>query len=236
MLQKLLLIFLLAVLSLKASATGPSFIEAEIRPISINSKGEILCYTRFIKNPSGGHYELDIEYGLCVLTNDTILQFPVKTISFQQTSDSDEWHRTHSVYEEQLAYWYSVFNSDFIPRNSDIDYRYFKKEYGFKKANVSRYKQDDSISVDKFKEIKKVDLRKTPQKALYGAEGVCSEHAFLHIAYDFGNIVVINNAVSYDYGEESNIGTRFGYSNFWGRDDIGYDTQNVTGILFIKQE
>ena len=238
MLQKLLLAFLLMVLSFELSATGPSYIMAEIRPISINDKGEILCHTRFLKNPSGGHYEVDIEYGLCVLTNDTILQFTIDTVSFQFVSNVDVWNQNYNAYEKQIAYRDSIFNSDFSSRSSDIDYRYFEKEYGFKKANVSRYKRNDSISVDRFKEIKKVDLRETPQKALCGAEGLCSEHEYasLRISYDFGHIVMIDNFVSYDEGEEFNIGARFNYPNFWGNDDIGYDCQSVTGVLFIKQE
>ena len=84
MLQKaLLLIPLLFVFSPELLATGPSYIKAGIKPISINDKGEVLCRTRFLKNPSGGHYVLDIEYGLCVLTGDTILQFPIDTVSFE---------------------------------------------------------------------------------------------------------------------------------------------------------
>jgi len=76
-----------------------------------------------------------------------------------------------------------------------------------------------------------------PQKALYGAEGVCSENRFIRILYDFGNIVVINNRDADGCeGEEFITGARFNYPNLWGFDDIGYDCQTVTGVFFIKKE
>ena len=238
MLRKaLLFIPLLFVLSPELLATGPSYIKAGIKPISINDKGEILCYTRFLKNPSGGHYVMDIEYGLCVLTNDTILQFPIDTVSFEETADSEEWSRRYEVYEKQLAQWDLIFQSQFKPlKVSDMNYHPVAGEYGFKEANVSRYARNDTIFVDELSTIKKVDLQDIPQKALYGAEGICSEPICrISISYDFGNIVVIENSIIDAYhGEDFNIGAVFNYPNLWEDRDIGYDCQDITGILFIK--
>ena len=227
----LLFIIILFIFCPELLATGPSHIEARIKPISINDKGEILCRTRFLKNPSGGHYELDIEYGLCVLTNDTILQFPINTVSFEETANSEEWSRRYEVYERQLAQWNSIFQSQFKPMKvGDMDYHAVVEEYGFKEANVGRYVRNDTIFVDEFK---RADLQTTPQKALYGAEGVCS--ARTHISYDFGNIVIIENSITDAYyGEDFNTGAVFNYPNLWEDRDIGYESQLITGVLFIK--
>ena len=234
MLRKIVsLIFLLIILSSELLATIPPYIGVAIRPVSINDKGEILCRTRILKNPSGGGYDLDIEYGLCVLTNDTILQFQINTVSITQGYD---------VYERQSSRWDSIFYNNFEPREViDIDYHPVEKEYGFEKANIDLYKRDDIISIDKFKEIKKVDLRKIPQKSLYEAEGVCLESTLVHISYDFGNIIMLDNRNNCD-GEELNIGARFNYPNISTfnypdiRDDAGYECYNITGVLFIKKE
>lgn len=237
MLRKvLLLIPLLVVFSFELSATGPSYIRAEIRPVSVNDKGDILCRTRYVANPSGGHYELPYEYGLCVLTRDTILQFSIYTVSFEITANNNDWEQNYKVYEKKLILWDSVYHSKSVPlQMSDADHHPIIKQYGFEEANISHYKRNGAISVREFAKTRKIDLQQTPQKALYGGEGVFKEEdAWVYILHDFGNIMIIDNKDDEGCAGGINVGTRFNHPNMWGSEDIGYDCQTVTGVLFVK--
>ena len=62
--RNILLVFVLLMCITAAHATGPSYIYSEIRPISINKEGGILCRIRFAKNKMGStslHYAMIYE-------------------------------------------------------------------------------------------------------------------------------------------------------------------------------
>ena len=80
--KQILLFILITTYFTAIYATGPSYIESEIRPISVNEKGEVLCRTRFVKNPTGAQTLMDVEYGLCVLTKNRIFSLSTHTINY----------------------------------------------------------------------------------------------------------------------------------------------------------
>ncbi|WP_163306688.1 hypothetical protein [Dysgonomonas sp. 521] len=230
-------LYLLLSLAINIMATGPSYTHAGIRPIAINDKGEVLCRTRFIQNPMGGHYYQDIEYGVCVLTADTII-YSRMNILMQEGFPSD------AEREAQYNYWESVYNSPYDAEQlSSVEYAItYKKD--FRKIDVSTYLRNDTISLSNFKSKYNVDLRTTPQYSLYGGKGFfekggreCYDEnlepstAYAVLEYDFGNILLINNEVN----DFSCYGAAFDYVNMFGGEDIGYEYFRVTGVVFRKE-
>ncbi|MBW1294814.1 hypothetical protein [Aquimarina litoralis] len=217
-----------------ASSTGPSYVHAEIKPISINEKGEILCKTRFTKNEMGAYSPMKIEYGFCVLTKDQIIEFKTKIV---EPSPEDSYY-------EQIKFWDEVFQSDTNEKQLDeIKNSVLKNEYDFYSINIDSFKINKIMSISDFEKSKKISLKKVKQKGLHNAN---SKEYYsdkkIHLLYDFGDILILdNNNDIDDNGLELELGAEFDYynpltiSNEQGKDiSLGFDINKVTGILRIK--
>ncbi|NDV68371.1 hypothetical protein [Dysgonomonas sp. 25] len=235
--KRLILLFLLSIFFFDAAwSTGPSYIHAEMRPISVNDKGEILCRTRFEKNPMGGHYPMDIEYGVCVITSDTIVMYGTHLLQYQG-------YPTYESYEQHQNFWDSIFYSPFDKSKlSDIEYMVANHYYKFSESNVEPYLVNDTLSVEDMKRKRKIDLTKISQKSLYGGTGIYPKDYLSRkviLLYDFGHLLIIqnNNGIS-DEGDEEwtiafNYPSGFLFRNENGEDvDVGYDYGRITGILY----
>ena len=209
-------------------ATGPSYIKAEINPISINQKGDILCKTRFESNWMGSHYYMDVNYGLCVLSNDSILEYPIFKLNMPKTEDEE------TNYIELNNYWNNWFEND-----SSNSYNITEKEisliqkYAFNNSNLEQYKRTDTLSIKEFEHRYNIDLNNRNFKALGKAyslpfitEPENSENII--VTFDFGNIVMTQS----DGFDESKVGLDFSYSFPYGENEISFDIQNVSGVLF----
>lgn len=229
-------LFLIAVMTLVQSAifaTGPSWIESKIRPISINEKGEILCRTRFSKNETGGHTVMKVVYGYCVISADTIIQYKTQEIEPEGFPPSEL-----NTLNETIAFWDAIYNSCFDKDNlCEIGYK-IRNQYHFDSCNVASYKVDKLIKMTDFEKNKTIDVERKPQKALNGALSTAYyEEKMLRVLYDFGNTVIlenVNNEV-----DEIQIGADFDYFNGWTNEvgetkNIGFDNSEVTGILRWK--
>lgn len=220
----ILTIFLLGFVNL-VSATGPSYIHSEIRPISINNKGEVLCRTRFLQNPMGAHTYMPVTYGLCVLSKNRIVSLATYDYNPADYEYDDELCVEKQNYLDSIFYNNSIELADFTEaiRNQT-------KEQAFISCNVDTYKVDKDYTLSDFKKWKKIDLANRPQKALNGAVSIndLDEEPIVYVLYDFGNIVLIKNVCD----DDGSIGIRFNYQNMFGGNDIGFDISDITGVVF----
>ncbi len=226
------LIIILFILHSVVFATGPSWIESKIRPISINENGEILCRTRFSKNEMGAHRAMKVTYGYCVITADTIIQF--KT---QEVEPDGYPTKNLDVFNQTIEFWDSVFYSPFnIDNLSEIGYR-IKNHYNFNSSNISSYKVDRISKIKEFEDDKNINLEAYPQKALNGAINTdYHKGKTIHILYDFGNILILKNESTM---EDAEIDAAFNYCNPWigengNKQNIGYDISFINGVLIIN--
>ena len=209
-----------------AFATGPSFINSEINPISINEKGEILCRTRFEKNPMGARTFMDVEYGVCILSKDTILQQTTQILSYTGYPE-------YEVYEQHRNYWNSIFESCLDSKKlSDIE-NSLKWQYRFNDCNVKSFERNDTVTIKELETKFKINLNTHKQQALYGAKSnpYGSNEDKIIILYDFGHIIITEN-LSY---EDERIGIGFDYlvPLFGG---IEYENYIITGVLFLNKK
>jgi len=227
-----LLIITLFTLHSVVFATGPSWIESKIRPISINENGEILCRTRFSKNEMGAQKAMKVVYGYCVITADTIIQFKTQEI------EPDGYPvQNLNTFNQTIEFWDSIFYSPFnIDNLSEIEYR-IKNHYNFNSSNISSYKVDRISKIKEIEDDKNITLETNPQKALNGA--ISTDYykgKTIHILYDFGNILILRNESTM---EDAEIGAAFNYYNPWidengNEQNIGYDISFINGVLTIN--
>lgn len=222
----LILIFCIVIPSV-LFATGPSYVIAEINPIRINKDGDILCKTRFESNWMGGHYYMNVNYGLCVLTKGLILEYPIFKLNMP-ANESEEIN-----YVKLNTFWNNWFdndssNSDTITQKED----FLIRQYSFTNSDLEQYKRNDTISIKQFEQKYKIDLNKTKLKALEKAHSrpfeSKSTETNIIVSFDFGNIVITNS----DGVDESKIGLDYSYSFPFDGHEMGFDIQNVNGILF----
>ena len=231
--KRILFFVLIAVSYTAIYATGPSYIDSEIRPISINEKGEVLCRTRFEKNPMGAHTYMDIEYGLCVLTKNRIFPLSIQTLSYPVDFLNDD------VYQEQRYYYDSIFTSVCFDAEVALELERLsvKNKYNFKACNISQYEINKTFLLSEFEKVKQVNLRKKHQQALHGGKGSCQNNKNIHVLYDFGDIIITQNTITMaeiDFPEETETASAtFDYlvPLFGG---IEYDLWAINGVLFLK--
>ena len=218
------LIILNLILISSVYATGPSFIESEMNPVAVNSRGDVLCYTRFQRNEMGAHRPMPIVYGYCILTQDTIIHYTMNVLEWDDDNVDIE------SYNAQYKLWESIYSGAFKEKYLPSSIR---EQYDFVEGGVDIYKVDKVMSLAEFEEMKGIDLRKTRQKALFGG---FSKNDYrergnkVKVLFDFGNIVVLQNNIIED---QEDYGSVFNYINYLFQ-DIGYEWNTVTGVVFTR--
>lgn len=229
------LFFLLAFYPFTAFATGPSYVHSEMNPVSVNDKGEILCRTRFVKNDNGGHSYQRIEYGLCVISNGKIIEFRTKTLdpgTIEYGSDKSKGKITEDEYLKLTKHWDWIFKTGLDFGKLSKQQKQICEQYGFKENNTENFKVNKKIRLSDFKKERNVDLKKDKQLALKGgAKSVFYDNRQIHISYDFGNILILNN--TYREDPDMDTGASFSYKSplFGG---IEYEYYRITGALFLS--
>ncbi|WP_271766034.1 hypothetical protein [Aquimarina algiphila] len=225
----ILLIMTVFLFSSMMNLTGPSSIASEINPISINENGEILCKTRFTKNQMGGYSPMRVEYGFCILSKDTIIQFRGKVLE------------DNEAYYEQLKYWDDIFKSEINEEQlNELNKEVLKNEYNFSSCNANSFKVDKTMPISEFETNKKINLKDSRQKALHGASSTSYyDEKKVHLLYDFGHILLLNNINDDNDEEELSLGSDFDYYNPWVNEEgkevnIGFDISLVTGVLITE--
>lgn len=234
-LKNLFLLIILFVTGNSVSVlTGPSTIDSEIRPISINEKGEVLCRTRFTKNEMGAQRSMKIEYGYCIVTKDSIIEFKTHELNPDAYPVNN-----YNAFNNHVEYWDSVFESCFKKNNLCYYGNDIAKDYGFESCNIEYYKLDKIIQIEEFENIKKVNLGKNKQIALQGGRSTkYCEEKYINILYDFGHFVILKNKII-SFEDNQSIGADFDYYNPYTNENkkvinIGFEMSEINGILFIK--
>lgn len=223
----------ISVILLSASslfATGPSYMQALIHPISINQDGYILCRTKFMQNPMGGYNYQDYEYGFCVIGPDSIVYEEAQVVKYDFYNDDE-------IYMNHIAYWDSIFNSDFDNKHLSGIERQLNYRYDFHEANAHKYKRNDTIPIKQFI-YSNTFHDSIAQYSLHGATGRFYEgQELVEVSYDFGHIIFImnrQNSSNYD-GHSPYIGAKFSYAfNIAGSAE--YEDYYITGIIFRKKK
>ena len=215
--------------------TGPSHIDAQIRPLAINDKGEILCRTYYSENRMGAHAPMKEEYGFCVISQKGIREYSDITLDPKDFPDESDYYDKFKVLQQVFKSYKEGQPLENLGNVGDG----LVKKYGFTMRNVERYKVDKEKP---FAELnKRVNLIKIKQKALKGAQSTrYFKDGKLHIEYDFGKVLLLKNECYYHELEErkAGVGANFNYYNPWTNPEgkkvnIGFDLINVTGVLFL---
>lgn len=234
---KYILLLLLAHIA-SIHATGPSYINIQITPIARNTQGDILCRTSLEKNNMGGHNFNYIDYGLCVISQDSIIEYPLV-----YELKGEEIYKNHSIevfeeYYDQWQNWVMGKNRDLIEAEKEL-----AEKYKFKELLADEYLNNDTISLidfaDKYTQKGnialhslsngKADLTETP----YSSKNIIVTH-------DFGNIVFTQNESMCD-DEDLDFGYEFDYLNPIFDNDanypegMGYEMYHITGIYFVDE-
>lgn len=223
--KKLITIVILAFWASSVFATGPSFVNSRIKPISINDKGEILCITLFTKNEMGAHRGMPVEYGLCVLKDKQIDYYKVYQLKDEDIS------KDYEFYWKQYYKWDKTFERAGIKVATNWFSDEFKSKYSFTENNVSQYKKNQTTTVKRLIKDKNIDVKTSFQLALQGEKGYFTDEEMeyeIRVVYDFGNILILNNMRR----DETEIGVQFNYYN-WLFEEVGFEDYNIDGVLFL---
>ena len=212
-------------------ATGPSSIESEIIPISINEKGQILCKTRFTQNKMGAYNPMIVEYGYCILTDTSIIEIQTTILNPNTFNNQD-------IYYEKRNYWDNIFRGKTsVQQLNTVTTQVLKNKYNFSEVNTDVYKVDREISILEFEKQKKISLKEKRQKALKNAKSTTyHSKKIVHIMYDFGDIICLINKTNSD---DIEIGAYFDYFIPWENENgieekLDYDINTIVGILNLK--
>jgi hypothetical protein len=236
--KRYILVVLILSITISAFATGPSYIYAEINPISVNEKGDILCRTRFLENGMGGHWFQRVEYGLCILSDGKIIEYKTKILDPKNLAPDDsnpdraKKEVTEEEYNDLQKHWNWVFKTDLNFEKLSKQQQKICNEYGFKENNADKYKVDKLYSIETLEKERNIDLRKQKQLAL--KNGRSTEYIDtnkVRVLYDFGKTIIFDN----DFHEmPEDAGAAFDYKNsLLKNENIGYDYYNITGVLFL---
>ena len=216
-------------------ATGPSYVNSEMNPVSVNEKGEILCRTRFVINDMGSHWYDRVEYGLCIISNGEIKEYLTKILDPSIVDDNTERPKdkiTGDEYIKLMNHWDWIFKTGFDFDKLSKQQKRICEEYEFKENNAGKYKVDKKIKLADFEKERNIDLSKNKQLALKKAKSISYEDRQLHILYDFGDVLILNNIYRED--PEIDAGASFSYiSPFFG--GIEYEYYRITGSLFLNK-
>ena len=229
-------LFLLPIFSpLSVFATGASYVYAEMNPVSVNDNGEILCRTRFIQNGMGARWYDKIEYGLCIISNGKIIEYKTKVLDnriIDDSSDRSDKGITGEEYMKLMAHWDWIYKTGLDFNNLSKQQKQICEQYGFKENNTEKFRIDKKMRFADFEEERNINLKQNKQLALKGAKSISYSNQCVHILYDFGNIIIFNNA--YSENPTTDAGACFSYVNpILG--GIEYEYYRITGALFLNQ-
>lgn len=237
--KRIILVISILLITGSNFATGPSYIYAEMNPVSVNEKGEVLCRTRFLKNDMGGHWFNKIEYGLCVLSEGKIIEFKTKILDPQIIAENDknpDREKKEVTMEEYLnmqKHWDWVFKTGLNFEKLSKQQKGICDEYGFKENNAEKYKVNRVYTVKDFEKERNINLKKQKLKSLKTGQSISNSFPDkVKISYDFDKIILFQNE---DDADESSIGFRFDYINpIFGYQNLEYEAHYVTGVLFLN--
>jgi len=171
----------------------------------------------------GAHDYIDVEYGMCVLTKDSIIPLSSHVLSYYGDSLDGETYMNLRQLNDSI-FSTVCFNADVVKELKRLS---VQKKYDFSECNVSPFNKDLVIPLSVFEESKQVDMQKTPLFALDETKGYYKDNKEVHILYDFGNVILTQNIRE----EEESLGATFDYIiPMYG--GIEYDYWTITGVLF----
>lgn len=178
-----------------------SFAEGAIQidPISINSKGDVLC-----KSFDYFFYEdslICIDYKWIVITND--LQIKVYDWHNVSSSSSNDF-----LLEGELDYWAQIYEEDIDFYTPPESLKEIIKEYDFKKYNIDEYKEMKNYSNSNFQQhftsINTGNLKR------YDIKFSLSKNTEIYVKYVFPNFILTHTDSYYD----NYIGSLYGNDYF----------------------
>ena len=218
--MKSILTIILFFCCLSSFATGPSSIRSELYPLSINEKGDILCRTRFEKNWMGAHVPMTVEYGLCVITGDTIIEYLTRRL-IPDLENDEPYYNERELLDKKFRLCLN-YNHTSALESRLID------EYGFRECNCEPYKVDKVYSFNEFTKEKDVDLKSNRQKTLKNTTSRLS-YGNIKVAYDFGNVLILDNIGE----DETKYGTNFNFQYPLHYTWLTYEWFTISGVLFL---
>jgi len=228
--KQTIVFILISILSVGTlSATGPSYIHSELTPIARNSKGDVLCKTKYEENQMGSYAYMDVYYGLCVLTNNSILEYPVFKLDAEKydeieveldNQESDKYCFLYKKWDK----WFENDTDQTTQQETDLI-----NKYAFNDFDMSKYLVSDTISIEAFQEKYKTNLSSKKMRTLKKAHSLAPDEYTKNmiVSYVFDNKLICKS-VSFD---ELNCGLEYNFKTdlFGG---IPYEYFFIDGVLF----
>lgn len=210
------------------SATGPSSIYSVLTPIAINSKGDVLCKTKYKENQTGGYGYMDVYYGLCVLTKKSIVEYPIFKLDAEtydkmevdpEDGASDKYWALHDKWDD----WFDNKTDRKTPEETKLI-----EKYSFNDFDMSKYLVADTISIDVFKEKYKTNLSSNKLRTLRKAHSLPPDEYTenMIVSYVFDNKIICRSIF-----DELHYGPNYDFKTIYFG-GIGYDYYFIDGVLF----
>lgn len=209
------------------SLTGPSYISVDIRAIGINDAGEVLCKTRFSKNPWGAYRQMDVFYGYCIVTNNSIIEF--KNDSVMVDIDED-WE----VVAQEISKLDSTYGLALNLENTNDLETKLVSSYFFKPISLNTYKN----SIVELHQIES-QLNSNTQRSIRNAKSINYVNHVINVSYETDKFIFVENRIDLHNDSDKIFGAEFDFPNYIQTinsdlQNVGFDIQEVTGILFKK--
>lgn len=218
-------------------ATGPSYIDSRINPIAINNNGDVLCKTIYEENQMGGYGYMDRYYGLCILTEDSIIEYPVFKLDGEYYESVI--NRAQDIYCDLYGEWNKWYNNQ--TTNITQEETTLIDKYNFTDCKISQYYKADTLSLDEFKLKYNIDITYRTLNTLHGGKSFSGDKYYREGADEYVEKVIVSYVFNDKMILQSKcfdaiyIGLNYDFkTNFFG--GIPYEYFNIDGILFKNKE
>jgi hypothetical protein len=189
----------------------------------MNERCDVLCHFRFDLNEMGASYPMPVSYGYRILTRgggmiDCILH------TTRWRDDDPEGSRA------EIERWQSIYDGRF---QEELLLPADRETYGFSDEKVETCRVDRTMPLSEFETLTGIDLMTGSQRAYGGLSGTndyAGQGNRVHLLYDFGHVMLLQNDIHYDPAEMESVGSDFHYLHGLSSD---FDISRVTGVVYI---
>lgn len=164
-----------SLLSSFAFATGPSMVDARIRPLSMNDQGELLYKYILTENPTGTHSAHPLISGLGVFKAGQYVALTQDILDLTTVNSEEAYWAKRQIQDQWFA---KTCESDDLSE-------------GFTACNVEANRKDQWLTLAEYKEQYGKDLLKVPHITLHPSDIYASSQDKVYVDYEFEPFVVL---------------------------------------------
>lgn len=225
-------IVIFCLLSLPVLATGSSQIIAELRPVSINPAGAILCKTKFQPNSEGYHRLMPVHYGWAVvLPKGSIKEYPFHYFDSDSYADQDLCFKHYEYLEK-------IYQSEVDWANPPVSLLPLIDKYGFNSNNTKKFLVNQQMPREAFLKKYQLTMPGALQLTLQNHHSKKYGAAVL-VVYDFKNLLFLRNYIAEDKIEAADrddaiVGASFDFYVEYQQQLFDYGWFEITGVIALN--